>query len=194
LLLRVSNPKVLVAVTGASGIVYAKRLVEILWHSNMLEAVLYTQAAVRVAREEGINLPEFLEGIDVKTYVDTDIEAPYASSSRIKGPMVIVPCSSRTLAAIAHGIADNLVTRAALATLRVGQKLVLVVRETPLGIAEIRNMLLAAENGAMILPASPAFYHKPQSISDLIDFIVGKVLDVLGFNHKLYTRWREIQV
>ncbi|WP_236698104.1 UbiX family flavin prenyltransferase [Pyrodictium occultum] len=182
----------LVAITGASGIVYGVRLAETLNSMKMLEAVIYTRSAELVAREEmGRSLVDLLGGLDAPVYRDDELDAPYASSSRIPaGGMAVAPCSTRTLAAVAHGIADNLVARAALATLRLRRRLVLVVRETPLGLAEIRNMLLAAENGATVLPASPAFYHRPRTIEDMVMFIVGKVLDALGIEHGLYRRWR----
>jgi len=140
--------------------------------------------------EEGESLISVARRLGVSLYWEDEIDAPYASSSRAADALVVAPCSMRTLAAIAHGIPDNLVTRAALAHLRLGRPVVLVLRETPLGRAEIRNMLMAAENGAVILPASPAFYHKPRGIGDMVDFVVGKVLDVLGLPHNLYRRWR----
>lgn len=182
--------KILVAITGASGIVYGVRLVAYLARRGLLEAVIYTSSAVMVAKEEGIDLERFIKALGVPAYPSTRMDAPYASSSRAPCAMVIAPCSMKTLAAIAHGYGDNLVTRAALAVLRLGRKLVLVLRETPLGIAELRNMLLAAENGAIILPAAPAFYTKPRTISNMVDFIVGKILDVLDIEHRLYQRWR----
>ncbi|WP_231656778.1 UbiX family flavin prenyltransferase [Pyrodictium delaneyi] len=179
-------------ITGASGIIYGVRLAEILYNMSLLEAIIYTRSAERVAKEEmDRTLDDMLRIGDVKVYREDEIDAPYASSSRIPyGGMVIAPCSMRTLAAIANGLPDNLVTRAALSTLRLRRQLVLVIRETPLGIAELRNMLLAAENGAVILPASPGFYHKPKTIDDMVSFVVGKVLDVLGIEHNLYHRWR----
>ena len=181
------------ALTGASGIVYGRRLVEVLHEKNMLEAVIYTDAAVKVARyEESIELISWLNSLGVVSYSEHEIDSPYASSSRIRGPMVVAPCSTKTLALIAHGIPGNLVARAALATLRLGRKLVLLVRETPLGVAELRNMLLAAENGAIIMPAAPAFYHKPSTVMDLVDFMVGKILDALNMPHNLYRRWRSV--
>lgn len=183
--------RVLVAVTGASGVAYALRLIEVLKSSHMLEAVIYTGAALKVAEaEEDIDLESWLKSLGVASYRDEEIDAPYASSSRAPHAMVIVPCSMKTLAAISHGYADGLVARAALAMLRLRRPLVLVVRETPLGVAELKNMLEAALAGAVVLPASPGFYHKPRTVKDMVDFIVGKILDVLGVEHSLYKRWR----
>ncbi len=156
-----------------------------------LEAVIATKAAQQVAlHEEGVDLADALRGLGARLYWEDEIDAPYASSSRAVDAMVVAPCSMRTLAAIAAGLSDNLVTRAALAHLRLGRRLVLVVRETPLGVAELRNMLRAAEYGAVILPAAPGFYHRPRTVGDMVDFVVGKILDVLGIEHGLYSRWR----
>ena len=186
-----SQRRILVALTGASGIRYAIRLIEVLREKNSLEAVIASEAARKVAEvEEGLRLDAWAENLGIALYSERDIDAPYASSSRAVDGLVVIPCSMRTLAAIAHGIPDNLITRAALSHLRLGRPVILVIRETPLGKAEIRNMLLAAENGAIILPASPGFYHRPRSIDDLVDFIVGKVLDVIGIEHDLYRRWK----
>jgi 4-hydroxy-3-polyprenylbenzoate decarboxylase len=181
--------RVLVEVTGASGIIYAIRLISFLYRRNMLEAVVYTDAAALTAKSEGIDLEKFLNGIRAKVYKDRDVWAEYASSSNVPDAVVVIPCSMKTLSAIAYGYADNLIVRAALAALRMGRKLILVVRETPLGLAELRAMLRAGENGAIILPASPAFYHRPRHLADIVNFIVGKVLDVLSVEHNLYRRW-----
>jgi 4-hydroxy-3-polyprenylbenzoate decarboxylase len=188
------KPKsVLVAITGASGIIYAVRLISFLRKVNRLEAIIYSKPSLLSAESEGIRLRKYLgtlkaQGIPV--FSEDDITAPYASSSSAPDAMVIAPCSMKTLASIAYGLADNLITRAALSVLRLSRRLILVVRETPLGKAEIKAMLEAADNGAIILPASPAFYIRPRHISDIVDFIVGKILDVLGFEHDLYRRWK----
>ncbi len=156
-----------------------------------LEAVLATRTADKVAQyEEDTSIADAAMRLGVRLYWEDEIDAPYSSSSRAVAGLVVAPCSTRTLAAIALGLADNLVTRAALAHLRLGRRVVLVIRETPLGIAEIRNMLRAAESGAVILPAAPGFYHKPRTVDDMVNFVVGKILDVLGVPHDLYARWR----
>ena len=181
---------VLVGITGASGIRYAIRLVEVLHKKDLLEAVIYSKAAAQVAiHEEELNLEKYLRNNVDNVYRDDDFSSPYASSSNAPESMVIIPCSMNTLAKIAHGIQDNLVTRAASSMLRLRRKLVLVIRETPLGPIEIRNMLIASLAGAVILPASPGFYSKPKTLSDIVDFVVGKVLDALGIEHDLYKRW-----
>ena len=182
--------RVLVAVTGASGVVYGVRLVEVLLERGVEVEAVVTRAARAVSRhEEGYDVAERIASMGVRVYGEDDLEAPYASSSSAPDAMVVAPCSTRTLAAIALGLADNLVTRAALSVLRLRRPLVLVVRETPLGLAELENMVRAARAGAVILPAAPAFYHRPKTVMDLVDFVVGKVLDVLGIPHQLYRRW-----
>ncbi len=182
--------RVLIAITGASGTIYGVRLVEVLLERGFNVDIVVTEAARRVSLvEEGYDVAERLRALGVKVYGENDLEAPYASSSSAPDAMIVAPCSTRTLAAIACGLADNLVTRAALAVLRLHRPLVLVVRETPLGVAELENMLKVARAGAVVLPASPAFYHRPKTIMDLVDFVVGKVLDVLGVEHQLYRRW-----
>lgn len=167
------------------------RLAEELTARGVRVDAVYTPNADRVARHElGAGVEELLRRSGaVAVYSSEQIDAPYASSSRTPDAMVVAPCSLRTLAAIAHGLADNLLTRAAINTLRMGRRLVLVLRETPIGVVEARNILLAAEAGAVILPACPAFYHKPRSVGDLVDYVVGKILDVLGVEHNLYRRW-----
>ncbi len=172
---------------------YAVRLIGYLLRRNLLEAVLYTRAALLSAESEGINLRAYMETLSAKgvqVYGEESITAPYASSSSIPDAVVVIPASMKTVASIAYGLGDNLVTRAALSALRLGRKVVLVPRETPLGKAELKALLAAAENGAIILPASPAFYTKPRRLVDIVNFIVGKVLDVLGIEHSLYKRWR----
>ncbi len=155
---------------------------------------VYTPNAALVARHElGSDIESALRRAGAsRVYSSEQIDAPYASSSRTPDAMVVAPCSLRTLAAVACGLADNLLTRAALNTLRMRRPLILVVRETPIGVADARNMLAAAEAGAVILPASPAFYHRPRTVMDMVDYIVGKILDVLGVEHNLYERWGPI--
>ncbi len=184
-----SLSKILVAITGASGIIYGVRLIEVLVKKGYKVDAIITRSAMKVAEAEGyINDVARLYNI-VKVYDEDDLTAPYASSSGAADAMIIAPCSTKTLAAIAHGYAVNLVVRAALVMLRLKRPLILVIRETPLGVIELRNMLIVARAGAVVLPASPGFYHKPKTIDDLINFVVGKILDMLGIEHKLYKRW-----
>ncbi len=154
-------------------------------------SVVYTRAAVLVARaEEGLDLPSVLQKLADHVYTEDEIDAPIASSSRAPDAVVVVPCSQTMLAKIAHGIGDTLASRVVLNALRLRRRVVIVYRETPISIIDALNMLLASLAGAVILPAAPAFYHKPKTVQDLVDFIVGKILDVLGIQHNLYRRWR----
>jgi polyprenyl P-hydroxybenzoate/phenylacrylic acid decarboxylase-like protein len=122
-------------------------------------------------------------------YDESDVGARLASGSYITDGMVIVPCSTRTLAGVAHGLSDNLVLRAAEVCLKEKRRLVLVPRETPLTVIHVKNMLSAAEAGAILLPAMPGFYHQPKTINDMVDHVVGKVLDAFGIEHSLFKRW-----
>ncbi|MEM0001268.1 MAG: UbiX family flavin prenyltransferase [Desulfurococcaceae archaeon] len=185
----------IVALTGASGISYGLRLLK---YTNVIRRkydliyVVYTENATRVASvEEKIDLRNYLLSCEVdKVYSENDLDAPIASSSRlISSDMVIIPASLNTIAKIANGIQDNLVTRAACNILRLRRKLIIVPRETPLSTIDLRNLLKLSIAGAIILPASPALYPRPRTIDDIVDFIVGKVLDVLNIDHNIYLRW-----
>jgi len=181
--------KIVVAITGASGIIYGIRLVEELLRTSEVYLIV-TDNAKTVAKYEGVHerLNELVE--KVKTYSEHDMDCTIASSSFNQDAMIIAPCSMKTLAGIASGYSENLVLRVAENTLRLKRPLILVIRETPLNTIHILNMLKVSLAGAVILPASPAFYNRPKSIDDIINFIVGKVLDVLKIHHKLYKKWQ----
>lgn len=183
------NKKIIVAITGASGIIYGIRLVEELINKAKIYLIISKVAEAVAKYEEVLNrLNKIKEDVE-KTYSERDLESSISSSSFNQDAMIIAPCSMKTLAGIASGYAENLILRAADNTLRLKKPLILVIRETPLNTIQIQNMLKVALAGAIIMPAAPAFYHKPKTIDDLVDFIVGKVLDVLGYNHKLYEKW-----
>ena len=182
----------LVAITGASGVIYGVRLVEVLAQRTSVDVIVSRMAEQIGVLELGYSIYNKMSKVARKVYWDYEMEAMYSSSSSTTKSMIIAPCSIKTLSAIAHGYASNLVVRAALAVLRLARKLVLVVRETPLGVIELENMLKLARAGAIILPACPAFYHEPKTVEDMVDFVVGKVLDVLGYEHNLYRRWQPI--
>lgn len=186
--------KVVVALTGASGLVYGLRLLQVLKELGHSSIAVYTSAAVEVAKHEclGTNFVEVIGGYADAVYSDTDLWAPISSSSNVPDAGVVIPCSLHTLSEIARGGNSGLVARVANNILRLRRPLVLVVRETPLSLPDLRNMVAASEAGATILPASPAFYVMPSSVGEMIDFIVGKVLDVLGVEHELYKRWGKI--
>ncbi|NOZ59793.1 MAG: UbiX family flavin prenyltransferase [Euryarchaeota archaeon] len=174
--------KVLVAITGASGIAYALRLLQALQELGIEHECIISDAARKILKHEA-------KGAELRCYSEHEIEAPFSSGSHRVDAMVVIPCSMKTLAAIANGYAGNLITRSADVMLKERRRLVLVPRETPLNAIHLENMLKLARLGAVILPAMPAFYHQPESIDDLLGFIAGKVLDALGIEHGLYRRW-----
>lgn len=178
--------KTVVAITGASGIIYGIRLLEELQGEKSL---IITETAKRILEAETPYTVAEVEGLADAVYHEDELFAPVASGSHRFQGMIICPCSESTLAKISHGIADNLVTRAAAVCLKEKRKLIIVPRETPQSAIMLRNALTLAENGAIILPASPGFYPKPQSVEELVNFLVGKILDQLGQPHELFRRW-----
>ena len=172
------GPATIVAVTGATGAVYADRLMEVLPGRCLLIITEHGKQVVEMELEGG--LKHLLSKAD-KALDNNDLAANISSGSGQARQMVIVPCSMNTLSKIACGIADNLVTRAASVCLKEGWKLIIVPREAPLSLIHIENMARLKRAGAVILPASPGFYSRPKSIEDLVDFVVGKILQALGF-------------
>ncbi len=179
--------------TGASGVIYGKRLLEALHSKNVEAHLVVSQASKKVIKHELNLATRDIENLANYFYEADDWNSPIVSGSFKTDGMVIIPCSMKTLAGITYGYSDNVILRAADVTLKERRKLILVPRETPLNIIHLRNMLQLAENGVCIAPAMPAYYHKPKRIEDLVDFVVGKVLDILGIEHALYKRWQEIQ-
>lgn len=192
------------AMTGASGAPYGVRLLEVLLRAGRSVHLVLSPAAVQVILQElgrRVDLEHFqltdLLGADsplpstgqVHYHDYRNFMAGIASGTFRTGGMVICPCSSGTAAAIAHGLSQNLIHRAADVHLKEKRKLILVPRETPLSIVQLRNLTICAEVGAVVLPASPGFYTKPQSLQDAIDFIVGRICDQLGVEHQLFRRW-----
>lgn len=178
---------IVMAITGASGAVYGRRLLELLARAGrQVHLVVSPMGRQLLCDELGLAdpTPAAMIGDElagrVTTHAHDDLAAVVASGSFPADGMVICPCSSNTLAAVAAGLADNLITRAAHVTLKERRRLVLVTRESPLSPIEIENMARLSRAGAVICPASPGFYHHPRTISDLVDFVVGKVLDLLG--------------
>ena len=193
---------VVVAITGASGVMYGIRLVQALARLKRDIFLMITNPARMVMAEETewslreLNGDNFLEKIFDKTvlkritYFDyKDVSTLPASGSYRTAGMIVAPCSGATLSAVAHGGARDLVERAGEVTIKEGRKLILVLRETPLSAVYIENMLKLARLGVHILPAAPAFYQRPKKIDDLYDFIVGRALDLIGIEHTLLKRW-----
>ena len=186
-----------VAITGASGVRYGLRLISVLPGLGVrVRGIIVTRSAKVVAEvEEGIpreKLAELLSSYG-PVYEEDDFTSPLASSSSSADCMAIVPASMKTVAMIANGLELNLVARAALATLRLRRPLAVAFRETPLGVAELENLLRIARMGAIVLPLAPGFYGNPSTIDDLVDFMVGKILDALGVSNDLYRRWQGLR-
>lgn len=192
------------AITGASGAIYATRTMAALLERGCHLELVVSDYGRRLLRDElgdaaaVDRLGEFLlakYGDVVKNgsytlYSNKDLGAKIASGSQGCQGMVVVPCSMKTLAGIAHGLSRNLVERAADVMLKERRKLIIVPRETPMSLPQLRNMTLCAEAGAMIMPAMPAFYQMPETLDDLADFMAGKILSALGFEHDLYPAWK----
>jgi flavin prenyltransferase len=192
-----------IAITGASGAVYATRTVAALLERAVHVELIVSDYGRRLLRDElgdaaSIeNLRPFLidtygTGVNAGTmtvHSNRDLGATIASGSHGCSGMAIVPCSMKTLAAVAHGLSRSLVERAADVMLKEQRRLVIVPRETPMSLPQLKNMVLCAEAGAMILPAMPAFYQQPKTLDDLADFMAGKILSALGFDHDLYPAW-----
>jgi 4-hydroxy-3-polyprenylbenzoate decarboxylase len=180
--------KLVVAVGGASGSVYAKRLLDVLAATSGHEiALCFSKSGSEVWRHELGDVPAY----PFTRWSLDDFRAPFASGSAGWQAMVVVPCSTGGLARIAHGISDDLIGRAADVMLKERRKLVLVVRETPLSTLHLENMLSVTRAGAVVLPAAPSFYTHPTTIEALIDTVVGRVLDQVGISNQLMPRWGE---
>ena len=194
---------VALAITGASGALYAVRTLAALLAQSVHVELVVSDYGKRLLRDElgdaamVENLRPYLAakyGSDIEAgkislQSNRDLGATIASGSHGCSGMVIVPCSMKTLAGVAHGLSRNLIERAADVMLKERRPLVIVPRETPMSLPQLKNMVLCAEAGAMILPAMPAFYQLPKNLDDLADFMAGKILSALGFDHQLYQAW-----
>ena len=200
----VTRRSITVAITGASGAVYATRTMAALLERGCHLELVISDYGRRLLRDElgdaasVDKLADYLVsryGSAVRTgtttlYSNKDLGAKIASGSQGPQAMVVVPCSMKTLAGIAHGLSRNLVERAADVMLKERRPLIIVPRETPMSLPQLTNMLVCAEAGAMVMPAMPAFYQMPQTLDDLADFMAGKILSALGFEHELYPAWK----
>ncbi len=198
-------PRLVVAVTGASGAIYAVRLLKSCLEAGVSVDLVVSDYGHRLLIEEcGLNLkvetvPAWLDRTygpadrpgEIVRWSEHDLDAPIASGSQARAGMAIIPCSMKTLSGVAHGSASNLVERAADVTLKERRPLVLVPRETPLNLIHLENMTRAARAGAAIVPAMPAFYFHPRGFDDLADFVAGRVLAILGLPQRLVPAWKE---
>ncbi|GAV11138.1 flavin prenyltransferase UbiX [Paenibacillus sp. chi10] len=199
-----SRKHYVVGITGASGAIYGVRLIQCLLEADYEVHLIVSDAGWRVLKEElGWNVTKRQQAIElafgdladrVTYHPNQDIGASIASGSfRVHG-MVIMPCSMGTLSSIAHGASDNLMGRAADVMMKEGRPLLIVPRETPMHAIHLENMLKLAKMGVRIVPAMPAFYYHPQTLDDIINFLVGKVLDCMDIDHQLFTRWGNSEV
>mgnify|MGYP003341739901 FL=1 len=198
-----SARRIAVGVTGASGAIYAVRTIAALLAEGCALELVFSDYGRRlmldelgpdakVERLQELLVARYGEAVGRGTFVvhhHKDLGATLASGSHRCESMVIVPCSMKTLAGVAHGLSHNLIERAADVMLKEKRRLVIVPRETPLSLPDLRNMVLCAEAGAMLLPAMPAFYQQPKTIDDLADFLAGKILNALGFDQHLFAAW-----
>ena len=190
--------RIIVAITGASGALYAKRLIEMLVAADVEILLIVSTIGRRLLHDElGM---ESGGPLDLDALAGTsnhhitllpykDVGACIASGSFKTDAMVVIPCSNNKLAEFGHGLGDNLISRAAQVVLKERRRLIIVHREMPLGLIELRNMVALAEAGAIICPANPGFYHLPQTVDDLVNMVVARILDLLDIPHRLSTRW-----
>ncbi|HWP99107.1 MAG TPA: UbiX family flavin prenyltransferase [Vicinamibacterales bacterium] len=180
--------RLIVGITGATGVVYGVRLLERLQATGIETHLVLSRWAARTLLHETGYTPEAVERLATRSYPPAALGAAIASGSFLTRGMVVVPCSMRTLSAIAHGQSENLIHRAADVTLKERRRLVLVVREAPLSEVHLENMLRLSRMGAVICPPVPAFYHRPRTLDDVIDYTVGRILDQVGVHLDL-PRW-----
>ncbi len=183
--------RLIVAITGASGVIYGKRLLQILGEKGVETHLIISKAAEKVIEHELEVTKKDIKKLASYAYEINDWNAPIISGSFKTSGMIVIPCSMKTLAGIVHGYSDNLILRSADVILKEKRRLIVVPRETPLSTIHLSNMIELARQGAIVVPAMPAYYHKPEKIDDLVAFVVGKVLDLLEVEHSLYRRWKE---
>jgi 4-hydroxy-3-polyprenylbenzoate decarboxylase len=199
-----NHRRIAVGVTGASGAIYALRTIAALLEARCELEIVFSEygrrllvdelgSAAKVERLQELLIERYGGSVRNGSFVlhsNRDLGAALASGSHRCDGMVIVPCSMKTLAGVAHGLSRSLIERAADVMLKERRRLVLVPRETPMSLPELRNMVACAEAGAMILPAMPAFYQRPSTIDDLAAFLAGKILNALGFEQNLFPPWK----
>ena len=181
--------RLVVAVTGATGSVYAVRLLQALQATETEVHLILSMWAKETLRLETSYTEADLHALAARSYEASDLAAPLSSGSYLHQGMVVIPCSMKTMAAIAHGYDDNLIARAADVTIKEGRSLIVVPRETPINASHLENMQALSRMGVVIMPPMPAFYSHPRTIDDLINQFIGRVLDRLGVQHDLAERW-----
>ena len=181
--------RLVVAITGASGVIYGIRTLEVLKKLEVETHLIMSEWGAKNVKIETDRTADYIRSLATKCYEDDNMAAAVSSGSFKTDGMAVIPCSMKTLASIANGFDDSLVSRAAGVCIKEHRKLVLVPRETPLSKIHIGNMGRVADAGAVILPAMPGFYHRPKTMDDLIDHVVGKVLDQFDIDHGLFKRW-----
>jgi len=187
-----TTPKrLIIAITGATGSVYGVRLLEVLRELPDIEThLMVSEAGVLNLHQEMDFKRKDVEALADVVHNVRDVGASIASGSFLSDGMIIAPCSMKTLASVAHGMSDNLITRAADVVLKERRRLVLMVRETPFNLAHLRNMTAVTEMGGIIFPPLPGFYQRPQSIAEMVDHTVGRVLDMFAVPHQMTPRWQ----
>lgn len=181
--------RLVVAITGASGVIYGIRALEVLRKLQVETHLIMSEWGAKNIKIETDKTPDYVSSLATKYYKDDNMAAAVSSGSFKTDGMAVIPCSMKTLAGIANAFDDSLVSRAAGVCIKEQRKLVLVPRETPLSKIHLDNMSKLADAGAVILPAMPGFYHRPKTMNDLIDHVVGKVLDQFNLDHGLFKRW-----
>ena len=188
------SKRLIVAITGATGAVYGVRLLQALCDTSDIEIhLMISDAGVLNLHQELDMGRKEVEALAHVVHSVRDVGASIASGSFLSEGMVVAPCSMKTLASVAHGLSDNLITRAADVVLKERRRLVLMVRETPLNLVHLRNMTAVTEMGGVIFPPLPSFYHHPQSINEMIDHTLGRVLDLFQVPHTLAPRWKGLK-
>lgn len=182
---------IVIGFSGASGIIYGIRLLEVLHSNNIQTYLIISEWAKKNIVIETPKTLEYVKSLSSVNYDNSKLDASVSSGSFLHDGMVIVPCSMKSLSSIANGYDDTLISRAASVTLKESRKLILVPRETPLSKIHLENMIKVQEAGAIILPAMPGFYHNPSSIDQIVDHLVGKILDQLKIKHELFKRWKD---
>ena len=185
------HDKIVIGFSGASGIIYGIRLLEILHSINIQTYLIISEWAKKNIEIETDKTLEYVKSLSSVNYDNFRLDASVSSGSFLHDGMVIVPCSMKSLSSIANGYDDTLISRAASVTLKESRKLIIVPRETPLSRIHLENMVKLQEAGAIILPAMPGFYHKPSTVEEIIDHLVGKILDQLNIKHDLFKRWKD---